>query len=93
LRCTKLKNTLKATRKRADASTTIKVVVEKHKDGYVACPIRLRGVVVGQGDTYDAALADITSASAFHVDTFGREVLKSARQAVDVFVGEARVVM
>ena len=62
---------MKATKKNAATSTTIKVIVEKHKDGYVAYPIGLRGVVVGQGDTYDAALADVTSAIAFHVETFG----------------------
>ena len=31
----------------------IKVVVEKHSDGYVAYPLGLQGVVVGQGDTYE----------------------------------------
>ena len=84
---------MKATKKNAPASTTIKVIVEKHKEGYVAYPIGRRGVVVGQGDTYDAALADVTSAIAFHVETFGREVLKAAKQTMDVFVGEARVAM
>jgi len=29
-----------------------KIVVEKHPDGYVAYPLGLKGVVVGQGDTY-----------------------------------------
>lgn len=29
-----------------------KVVVEKHADGYVAYPLGLKGVVVGQGDSY-----------------------------------------
>jgi hypothetical protein len=30
----------------------IKVIVEKHADGYVAYPLGLKGVVVGEGDTY-----------------------------------------
>lgn len=34
----------------------IKIVVEKHPDGYVAYPLGLKGVVVGQGDTYEDAL-------------------------------------
>ena len=28
-----------------------KIVVEKHADGYVAYPLDLRGVVIGEGDT------------------------------------------
>jgi predicted RNase H-like HicB family nuclease len=32
---------------------------------------------VGQGDTYDEALADVKSAISFHIETFGAEVLDS----------------
>jgi hypothetical protein len=28
----------------------IKIIVEKHSDGYVAYPLGLKGVVVGEGD-------------------------------------------
>ncbi len=49
----------------------IKVIVEKHPDGYVAYPLGLKGVVVAQGDTYEEALADARSAIAFHIETFG----------------------
>lgn len=52
-----------------------KVIVEKHPDGYVAYPLGLKGVVVGQGDTCEDALADVKSAIRFHVETFGNEVL------------------
>jgi predicted RNase H-like HicB family nuclease len=48
-----------------------KIVVEKHPDTYVAYPLGLKGVVVGQGDTYEAALADVRSAIQFHIETFG----------------------
>ena len=37
------------------------IVVEHHEDGYVAYPLGLKGVVVGEGDTYDSALADCQS--------------------------------
>ena len=47
------------------------VVVEKHSDGYVAYPLGMKGVVVGEGDTYEEALADVKSAIAFHLETFG----------------------
>jgi predicted RNase H-like HicB family nuclease len=52
-----------------------KIVVEKHPDGYLAYPLGLKGVVVGEGDTYDEAVADVTSAVRFHIETFGSEVL------------------
>jgi predicted RNase H-like HicB family nuclease len=51
----------------------LKVIVEKHEDGYVAYPLGVRGVVVGEGDTYEEALADVKSAIRFHADLFGRQ--------------------
>ncbi len=51
-----------------------KVIVEKHSDGYVAYPLGLKGIVVGEGDTYEEALTDVKSAIQFHIDTFGPEV-------------------
>ena len=53
----------------------IKIIVEKHADGYVAYPLGLKGVVVGEGDTYEEALADVKSAIQFHLETFGPESL------------------
>jgi hypothetical protein len=41
----------------------------------VAYPIDLKGVVVGQGDTYEAAPADVKSAIRFNMVTFGPEAL------------------
>jgi predicted RNase H-like HicB family nuclease len=49
----------------------IKVIVEKHVDGYVAYPLGLQGVVVGEGDSYEEALSDVKSALRFHLETFG----------------------
>ena len=51
----------------------IKIIVEKHPDGYVAYPLGLRGVVVGEGDTYEEALTDARSATSLHIETFGKE--------------------
>ncbi|MDD1426351.1 type II toxin-antitoxin system HicB family antitoxin [Dolichospermum sp. ST_sed9] len=51
-----------------------KIVVEKHPDGYVAYPVGFKGVVVGQGDTYEEALSDVKSAIHFHNVTFGKEI-------------------
>ena len=54
----------------------VKIIVEKHADGYVAYPVGLKGVVVGEGDSYEQALADVKSAIRFHVETFGAGVLE-----------------
>jgi predicted RNase H-like HicB family nuclease len=48
-----------------------KVIVEKHPDGYVAYPLGVKGVLVGEGNTYEEALADVKSAIKFHIQTFG----------------------
>ena len=53
-----------------------KIIVEKHPDGYVAYPLGLKGVVVGEGDTYEDTLSDVKSAIAFHIETFGPEVFE-----------------
>jgi predicted RNase H-like HicB family nuclease len=55
---------------------TWKILVEKHADGYVAYPLGLKGVIVGEGDTYEQALADCESAVRFHLETFGPEALE-----------------
>jgi len=52
------------------------VLVEKHPDGYVAYPLGLKGVVVGEGDTYEQAMADVNSAITFHIESFGKEVVE-----------------
>ncbi len=70
---------------------TSKIIVEKHRDGYVGYPLGLKGVVVGEGDTYEAALADVKSAIRFHVKTFGREALDVDSIALDAFVAEAEL--
>ena len=66
-----------------------KIVVEKNSDGYVAYPLGLKGVVVGQGESYEEALTDVKSAIRFHIDTFGKEVLEVEPQVIDAFVDEA----
>jgi len=67
----------------------IKIVVEKHPDGYVAYPLGLKGVVVGGGDTYDQALADCQSAIRFHAETFGPDVLEGEPPVLEAFIAEA----
>ncbi len=52
----------------------IQFVVERRPDTYVAYPIGLGGVVVGQGDTFEETLESAKSATQFHIETFGVEV-------------------
>ena len=67
---------------------TIKIIVEKHPDGYIAYPLDIEGVVVGEGDTYEEALADVRSAIRFHVETFGMKVLELESPVLEAFVAE-----
>ncbi len=71
--------------------TNIKVVVEKHPDGYVAYPLGLKGVVVGEGDTYESALSDVKSAIQFYVETFGNDIFEPESPILDAYVTEAGV--
>jgi len=68
-----------------------KIVVEKTPDGYVAYPLGLKGVVVGQGDTYEEALSDVKSAIRFHVETFGTEMLELEPPVLEAFIAETGV--
>ena len=65
-----------------------KIIVEKHPDGYIAYPLGIKGVVGGQGDTYEEALADIKSAIKFHIETFGNSVLDVEPPILEAFVAE-----
>lgn len=68
-----------------------KIVVEKHPDGYVAYPLGIKGVVVGQGDTYEEALSDVKSAIKFHIESFGEDVLDVDPPILEAFIAETRI--
>ncbi len=68
-----------------------KVIVEKHPEGYVAYPLGLKGVVVGEGETYEEAFADVKSAIRFHIETFGLEALEPESPVLEAFIAEAGV--
>ena len=70
----------------------VKIIVEKHEDGYVAYPLGLKGIVVAEGDTYEQALAEVKSAVQFHLDTFGKDALSDDESPVmEAFVAETGV--
>ncbi|BAY25597.1 hypothetical protein NIES2100_54030 [Calothrix sp. NIES-2100] len=69
----------------------IKIIVEKHPDGYIAYPLGIKGVVVGEGNTYAEALADVKSAIQCHIEVFGEEVLEDESPVLEAFIAEAEV--
>ena len=68
-----------------------KIVVERNPDGYVAYPLGLKGIVVGQGDSYEEALSDVKSAIRFHIETFGSEDLDLEPPVLEAFIAETGV--
>lgn len=72
-------------------ATSIKIIVEKHEDGYVAYPLGLRGVVVGQGNSYEDAMDDVKSAIRFHIETFGKDAFADSPPVLEAFVAETRI--
>lgn len=68
-----------------------KIVIEKHSDIYVAYPLGMKGVVVGQGDTYEVALADVKSAIEFHCETFGLDQIEADPPILEAFIAETKV--
>jgi predicted RNase H-like HicB family nuclease len=71
---------------------SVKIVIEKHPDGYVAYPVGVKGIIVGEGETYDEALHDVQSALRFHLDTFGPDSLEYEEGPIlEAFVAEAVV--
>lgn len=68
-----------------------KIIVEKHPDGCVAYSLGLKGVVVGQGETYEEALSDIKSAIRFHIESFGSEMFNIDPPILEAFVAEAGI--
>jgi len=75
---------------RGNEMKQIKIIVEKHPEGYVAYPLGLKGVVVGEGDTYEEAVADVKSAIKFHIETFGKTAFETG-EIIETFVAEVIV--
>ena len=71
--------------------TQIKFIIEQHADGFLAYPLGMQGVVVGEGNSYEDALADAKSAAKFHIDTFGADVFPSDSPLLDAFIVEEGV--
>jgi len=70
---------------------SLKIIIEKHENGYVSYPLGLKGVVVGQGESYDEAIADAVSAIKFHIETFGTDAFLEESSVLEAFVAETRL--
>jgi predicted RNase H-like HicB family nuclease len=51
----------------------------------------LKGVVVGEGDSYEEALSDVKSAVRFHVESFGKSVFEVESTVLEAFIAETAV--
>ena len=69
----------------------IRVVIEQREDGFVAYPLGLFGTVVGEGLTADEALADVTGAIHFHLETFGPEGWETESPVLDAEIRTVRI--
>jgi len=74
-----------------DMLRNLKIVVEKHPDSYVAYPLGIKGVIVGEGSTYEGALEDVRSAIAFHMKSFGPDIFEDDAPILEAFVAEAGI--
>lgn len=70
-----------------------KVVVGHHPDGYITCPLGLKGVGILRGNTYAEARKDIESALRFHVESFGEDMFDPDKESplLEAFVVETGV--
>jgi predicted RNase H-like HicB family nuclease len=74
----------------------IKIVIERHKDGYVGYPLGFtRGAIVGQGDTYAEALNDTENAIGFFIQHYGKETffehIEADSPTLEAYIAEAKI--
>jgi predicted RNase H-like HicB family nuclease len=72
-------------------NSKVKIIVEHEEDGYIAYPLGMKGVVIGQGDTFQEALSDVTSAIRTHIEQFGRGCLEGADSSREAFIAEVEI--
>jgi len=70
-----------------------KIIVQRTPEGYVAYPIGLRGVVVSDGEPFEEVLVNVKQAIAFHIETFGEDVLEGLASPEALTVMETEVAL
>ena len=58
-----------------------------------AYPLGINGIVVGEGNTDNEAIADLRSAINFHIESFGKNSIKPDSPVLEAFVAEAGIVI
>lgn len=76
--------------------SSVKIVIEHHEDGYIGYPLGfVRGAIVGQGNTYAAALKDTESAIRFFIEHYGKdkffEHLEGGKTTMDAYIAEVAI--
>jgi hypothetical protein len=51
--------------------------------------VAMKGAVVGEGDSYESALADARSAAAFHIESFGKDAFDDQDDVMETSITEA----
>jgi predicted RNase H-like HicB family nuclease len=69
----------------------VNIVIEEHDDGFVAYPLGMNGVVIGQGDTAEDALKDVKSAIGFHIGSFGKGAFADTVEVLSARLAEAEL--
>jgi predicted RNase H-like HicB family nuclease len=71
-------------------AVAVKIVVVRHERGFIAYPLdgQVVGAVVGEGNTYEEAYKDLSSALNAHVEKFGPEVLQADFPVLEAFIAE-----
>jgi predicted RNase H-like HicB family nuclease len=69
----------------------LKSIVERHSDGFLAYTLALKDVVMGQGDSYEAALADAILAAQFHIQSFGTEAFDDDSDVEAAYIAEGDI--
>nr|MDO8087444.1 hypothetical protein [Candidatus Sigynarchaeum springense] len=54
----------------------LNIIIEKHPDGYVAYPLGIIDVIVGEGSIHKKALTDVKSVIQFHIESFGSKIFE-----------------
>mgnify|MGYP001561560624 CR=1 FL=1 len=74
----------------------VKIVIERHEDGFVGYPLGFtRGAIVGEGETYAETLKDTESAIKFFIRHYGKkkflEHLEDAVPALEAYIAETSI--
>lgn len=71
--------------------TQLKIIVEKHPDGYIAYPLGRGDGVVGRGKTSEHALSNVKAALRSQADSVEEQASSLTPAIIEAFVSETGV--